>query len=71
MWVDKYKPANIKNIIGQQSEKSNVKKLLLWLQNWHKNQFGGKKLQRPSRLLLMYLEIVFWKKTMLIGTIPV
>ncbi|XP_042886240.1 replication factor C subunit 1-like isoform X3 [Penaeus japonicus] len=48
MWVDKYKPANIKNIIGQQSEKSNVKKLLLWLQNWHKNQFGGKKLQRPS-----------------------
>lgn len=48
MWVDKYKPVNIKNIIGQQGDKSNVKKLLVWLQNWKKNQFGGKKLVRPS-----------------------
>ncbi|XP_047498187.1 replication factor C subunit 1-like [Penaeus chinensis] len=48
MWVDKYKPASLKNIIGQQSEKSNVKKLLFWLQNWHKKQSGDKKLQRPS-----------------------
>lgn len=49
MWVDKYKPANIKNIIGQQSEKSNVKKLLNWLRNWNKSQFGDKKPQRPSK----------------------
>ncbi|XP_064079076.1 replication factor C subunit 1-like [Macrobrachium nipponense] len=48
MWVDKYKPVNVKNIIGQQGDKSNVKKLSVWLQNWKKNQFGGKKLVRPS-----------------------
>ncbi|KAK7073039.1 replication factor C subunit 1 [Halocaridina rubra] len=48
MWVDKYKPASIKNIIGQQGDKSNVRKLLFWLQNWKKNQSGDKKLVRPS-----------------------
>ncbi|XP_068241805.1 replication factor C subunit 1 [Palaemon carinicauda] len=48
MWVDKYKPVSIKNIIGQQGDKSHVKKLLVWLQNWKKNQSGGKKLMRPS-----------------------
>lgn len=53
MWVDKYKPASLKNIIGQQSEKSNVKKLLFWLKNWHKNQSGDKKLQRPSKFFFL------------------
>ena len=37
LWVDKYKPTNIRQIIGQQGDKSNAKKLLAWLQNWHTN----------------------------------
>jgi len=37
LWVDKYKPTNIRQIIGQQGDKSNAKKLLAWLQNWHAN----------------------------------
>ncbi|XP_076041006.1 germ line transcription factor 1 isoform X2 [Oratosquilla oratoria] len=48
MWVDKYKPVSVKNIIGQQGEKSNVKKLIKWLTNWHSNHNGNKKLTRPS-----------------------
>ena len=38
LWVDKYKPTQLKNIIGQQGDKSNCKKLLHWLNNWHRNQ---------------------------------
>jgi len=37
LWVDKYKPTNIRQIIGQQGDRSNAKKLLAWLQNWHAN----------------------------------
>lgn len=50
MWVDKYKPTSLKNIIGQQGDSSNVKKLLRWLSNWHSNHGPGvnKKLVRPS-----------------------
>ncbi|KAK4324456.1 hypothetical protein Pmani_004904 [Petrolisthes manimaculis] len=48
MWVDKYKPASVKNIIGQQGDRSNVRKLLTWLKNWQLNQFGDKKPTRPS-----------------------
>ena len=48
MWVDKYKPASLKNIIGQQGDKSNAKKLLNWLKNWNSNHNGTKKLVKPS-----------------------
>ncbi|KAJ9584532.1 hypothetical protein L9F63_021142, partial [Diploptera punctata] len=48
LWVDKYKPTSIKQIIGQQGDRSNVKKLLKWLENWHSNHSGNKKLSRPS-----------------------
>ena len=48
MWVDKYKPASLKNVIGQQGDRSNAKKLLLWLRNWQGNHSGGKKLTRPG-----------------------
>ncbi len=37
MWVDRYKPLNSKQIIGQQGEKSCVNKLIKWLSNWHLN----------------------------------
>ena len=43
MWVDKYKPTGMKNIIGQTGDKSNAKKLLKWLNNWHKNRASGVK----------------------------
>lgn len=34
MWVDKYKPKTLKNVVGQGGETSNAKKLQRWLQNW-------------------------------------
>ena len=43
LWVDKYKPQSMKQIIGQQGDKSNARKLLNWLKNWHKNRTLGKK----------------------------
>ncbi|XP_019849550.1 PREDICTED: replication factor C subunit 1-like [Amphimedon queenslandica] len=36
LWVDKYAPASVKGIIGQQGGKSNANKLLEWLKVWHK-----------------------------------
>ena len=49
LWVDKYKPTTLKQIIGQQTDKSNMKKLLNWLQNWPKNNLHnqGKRPPRP------------------------
>jgi replication factor C subunit 1 len=41
-WADKYRPKSTKEIIGQQGEKSNVKKLGQWLENWHQQQNKGK-----------------------------
>lgn len=38
LWVDKYKPNNIKQIIGQQGDKSNMRKLINWVRNWSKNR---------------------------------
>ena len=49
LWVDKYKPTNLKGIIGQQTDKSNMRKLVNWLKNWPKNnsQSSGKKATKP------------------------
>ena len=48
LWVEKYKPTSTKAIIGQQGDKSNMRKLTNWLQNWTKNHaHGGKPPQRP------------------------
>lgn len=41
LWVDKYRPKSIKNIIGQHGERSNAKKLLKWLQSWEMNREDG------------------------------
>ena len=48
MWVDKYKPRALKNIIGQQGDKSNAKKLRHWLINWTSNHCGNKKPVKPG-----------------------
>jgi len=37
LWVDSYKPTNIRQIIGQQGDKSGARKLYTWLSNWHDN----------------------------------
>lgn len=52
LWVEKYKPLTLKQIIGQTGEKSNVNKLLNWLKSWYSNHGIGvnKKLTRPSEL---------------------
>jgi hypothetical protein len=41
MWVDKFKPVSIKNIIGQQGDRSCAKKLMIWLQQWCKNHLNN------------------------------
>ncbi|KAK5646065.1 hypothetical protein RI129_004529 [Pyrocoelia pectoralis] len=49
-WTEKHKPQSIKSIIGQQTEKSNMNRLIVWLQNWYTNH-GSKnkpKLIKPS-----------------------
>ncbi|KAL0895357.1 hypothetical protein ABMA27_011491 [Loxostege sticticalis] len=46
MWVDKYKPQNLKQIIGQHGDASNVKKLSNWLTKWYVNRKA--KLPKPS-----------------------
>lgn len=38
MWVDKYRPRSVKQIIGQQGDKSNMRKLMNWLRDWDKNR---------------------------------
>uniref|UniRef100_A0A8C2MG74 Replication factor C subunit 1 n=1 Tax=Cricetulus griseus TaxID=10029 RepID=A0A8C2MG74_CRIGR len=43
LWVDKYKPTSLKNIIGQQGDQSCANKLLRWLRNWHKSSPEEKK----------------------------
>lgn len=49
-WTEKYKPKDLKSIIGQQGEKSNMNKLLNWLKNWSKYHSGKNKAKvaRPS-----------------------
>lgn len=47
-WVDKYKPSNVKQIIGQQGPASNCQKLINWLQKWDSNNDGTKKHARPN-----------------------
>ncbi|XP_065350449.1 replication factor C subunit 1 isoform X2 [Cloeon dipterum] len=49
MWVDKYKPQNVRQIIGQQADRSIVKKLIQWLQDWEKNHSNpNEKKPRPA-----------------------
>ena len=53
LWADKYRPLSTKQIIGQQGDRSNMKKLTKWLQEWHSNHSGKKKLVRPSGYLFI------------------
>ncbi|XP_033225269.1 replication factor C subunit 1 [Belonocnema kinseyi] len=46
--VEKYRPQTMKQLIGQQGEKSNAKKLYNWLSNWHKNRGRNMKHSKPT-----------------------
>jgi replication factor C subunit 1 len=41
LWVEKYKPATTKQIIGQQTNNSCMKRLTKWLMEWHVNNKPG------------------------------
>lgn len=49
-WTEKHKPKDLKSVIGQQGDKSNMRKLLNWLKNWHRYHSGKDrpKVTRPS-----------------------
>lgn len=53
--VEKYRPKTMKQILGQQGDKSNAKKIHTWLMNWHKNQSGQVKHTRPSNYFILYV----------------
>lgn len=46
--VDKYKPTNVKQIVGQQGNTGNATKLTNWLAKWEKNNDGTKKHVKPN-----------------------
>lgn len=46
--VDKYKPTNVKQIVGQQGTSGNATKLMNWLAKWEKNNDGTKKHAKPN-----------------------
>ncbi|KAL3078183.1 hypothetical protein niasHS_012070 [Heterodera schachtii] len=53
-WADKYRPISLKQLIGQQTDKSCANKLLFWLKNWAKNNLNSpppaeKKKARPNQ----------------------
>lgn len=53
--VEKYRPKTMKQILGQQGDKSNAKKIYAWLMNWHKNQSGQVKHTRPSNYFILHM----------------
>lgn len=66
MWVDKYKPKNLKNVVGQTSETSNAKKLVKWLQNWFKYHGSSQvtTIQTLIKNFISYSYCVFYLKSM-------
>ncbi|CAG5113008.1 Oidioi.mRNA.OKI2018_I69.chr2.g7159.t1.cds [Oikopleura dioica] len=49
LYVDKYKPTRIKDIIGQNHSSSNAAKLLAWLKNWKSSLEEGTKNRGKSK----------------------
>uniref|UniRef100_A0A915E7Y1 AAA+ ATPase domain-containing protein n=1 Tax=Ditylenchus dipsaci TaxID=166011 RepID=A0A915E7Y1_9BILA len=48
-WVDKYKPIQQKELVGQHTDKSPFNKLVSWLRDWPKYNLGVRALQKKSR----------------------
>ncbi|KAK0412766.1 hypothetical protein QR680_006398 [Steinernema hermaphroditum] len=49
MWVDKYKPTSLKQLVGQNGEKSPMNKLLAWLRDWPKYHMGEAANQKKAK----------------------
>ncbi|TKR89491.1 hypothetical protein L596_013587 [Steinernema carpocapsae] len=49
MWVDKYKPLSLKQLVGQSGEKSPMNKLLGWLRDWPKFHMGEAAHQKKAK----------------------
>jgi replication factor C subunit 1 len=45
-WVEKYRPSTMKQLVGQQGDKSCMKKLANWLRDWPKWHITGEKQKR-------------------------
>uniref|UniRef100_F1KTG2 Activator 1 large subunit n=1 Tax=Ascaris suum TaxID=6253 RepID=F1KTG2_ASCSU len=48
-WVDKYKPTSLKQLVGQNGDKSPMNKLLGWLRDWPKYHLGDAAKQKRPR----------------------
>ncbi|XP_058797913.1 replication factor C subunit 1 [Phymastichus coffea] len=46
--VEKYRPTEMKQIIGQTGDKSNANKLYAWLKNWHNIHGKNSKVSKPK-----------------------
>ncbi|XP_020610634.1 replication factor C subunit 1-like [Orbicella faveolata] len=62
LWVDKYRPRSVKQIIGQQGDKSNMRKLMNWLRDWEKNR---KKPSTKSSFFKKYQDGLFQRAALL------
>ena len=67
---DKYKPADLASIIGQQGEKSSMNKLKFWLQDWNKNHLNlNNSVSKPAKCGTS-LDNGAWAKCVLISGPP-
>lgn len=49
--VEKYRPKSVKQILGQQGEKSNAKKLYNWLKAWSYHRTSKIQPSKPGKVL--------------------
>lgn len=71
LWVDKYKPTSLKNIIGQQGDQSCANKLLRWLGNWHKSSPEEKKHGDFTTLVVLCVSVSMQCSVVCLGHLPV
>ena len=48
-WVDKYKPLEVKQLVGQQTPAAPMNKLLSWLKDWAKHNLGEGALEKKAK----------------------
>ncbi|KAL1493979.1 hypothetical protein ABEB36_009657 [Hypothenemus hampei] len=66
-WTEKYKPTNIKGVIGQQDPNSNMNKLKKWLENWFKNAEPERRSKLPRPTLYNQYDGAYFKAALLSG----
>ncbi|KAI6221030.1 Replication factor C subunit 1 [Aphelenchoides fujianensis] len=48
-WVDKYRPMDLKTLIGQQGDQAPARKLLRWLQAWPRHNLGPASVMKKQK----------------------